>query len=67
MTAALLPLLSVDRMELDHLQVRWTPDLPPPCTAENWVLSRTDGAEALAWGRTHGITLFTGAAAARTV
>ena len=65
-TAALLPLLSVDRMELDHVQVRWTPDLPPPCSTASWVLSRTDNAAALHWGRTHGINLFTGRAAART-
>ena len=65
-TAALLPLLSVDRMEMDHVQVRWSPDLPPPCSMVPWVLSRTDSEAALVWGRTHGVTLFTGSAAART-
>jgi len=72
-TATLLPLLCLPRMELDLVQLRWSPELSKiapallEAGATEWVLSQTDGPNALQWGRDHGIALFQGRALAATM
>lgn len=63
-----LALLPPERLGLDLVQLRYTPALataalPAGLAPEHVVLSRADGAAAIAWGRGHGITLFQGRAA----
>lgn len=71
-TATLLPLLCLPRMELDLVQLRWSPELHKVAPAmleagsTEWMLSQTDGPDALRWGRDQGITLFQGRALAAT-
>ena len=71
-TAALLPLLCLPRMELDFVRLRWSPDLlaidPAALDAgpAQWVLGRADDPAALRWGQDAGIALFAGRAAAVT-
>lgn len=70
--AALLPVLALDRMELDLVQLRWSAELARlgpaelPVAPGRLVLGRADAAEALAWGDACGITLFQGRAALPT-
>lgn len=67
-TATLLPLLCLPSMELDIVQLRWSPALTriaPALLQERsteWLLSRADDAGAVQWGRDQGITLFQGRA-----
>ena len=71
-TAASLPLLCLPPMELDYVQLRWSPDLMRVAPAAlragtaEWVLSRADDADALQWGRDQGFSLFRGCALAAT-
>ena len=71
-TATLLPLLCLPRMEFDLVQLRWSPGLSKlaPAMLEagstEWLLSQTDGPEAMRWGLDQGITLFQGRALAAT-
>ena len=71
-TAASLPLLCLPPMELDYVQLRWSPELMRAAPAAlragtaEWVLSRADGDDALCWGRDQGFSLFTGRALAVT-
>ena len=66
-TAALLPVLPVETLGLDYVQLRWSASLRRADTArlapERVVLARTDEDAALDWGRAQGITLFQGALA----
>lgn len=65
-TAALLPLLDLDRLAPDLLQLRWCPGLgrhgAVPWPSGRIVLSRANDADALAWGLDRGIRLFHGQA-----
>ena len=67
--AALLPALAPERMEVDLVQLRWSPELARlgradlPEVPHGLVLARADDAEALAWGEACGIRLFQGRAA----
>ncbi len=71
-TAALLPLLCLPPMELDYVQLRWSPDLMRVAPAllragtAEWVLSRADDDDAVQWGRDQGFALFRGRALAAT-
>ena len=71
-TATLLPLLCLPTMELDFVQLRWSPDLKRVAPAAlragkaELVLSRADDADAVQWGRDQGFTLFGGRAVAAT-
>ncbi len=71
-TATLLPLLCLSRMELDFVQLRWSANLAGITPAllqagdAQWVLSQADEPAALQWGRDQGISLFQGRAVART-
>lgn len=71
-TAALLPLLCLPPMELDVVQLRWSPELTRIAPAllqagsAEWLLSRADDAGAVRWGREQGVTLFQGRALAAT-
>ena len=63
-TAALLPVLPLDRTGLDWLQLRWSPELGavgdlgmPPARV---VLGHADTEEAFGWGTRHGIGRFVG-------
>lgn len=71
-TAALLPVAAGGRMEIDHVQLRWSPALaeaaarmlaPLAAGPDSLVLARADTPEAVDWGRARGIRLFQGAAA----
>lgn len=71
-TAALLPLLRLHRMELDFVQLRWSssligidPALLQAGTAR-WVMSQADEPAALQWGQEQGIGLFQGRAVVMT-
>lgn len=70
-TAALLPLLELDRLAPDLVQLRWCPALgridAVPWPSGRIVLSRADGADALDWGLAHGIRMFHGRAARPSV
>lgn len=67
--AALLPALAPERMEVDLVQLRWSPGLAPlgagelPAAPQGVLLARADEAEALDWGEARGIRLFQGRAA----
>ncbi len=71
-TAPLLPLLRLHRMELDFVQLRWSPALigidPALLQAgtARWVLTHADEAAALQWGQDQGISLFQGRALVMT-
>ncbi len=71
-TAALLPLLRLPKMELDYVQLRWSPGLVgiDPALLQagtaRWVLGRADEPAALRWGQDQGINLFQGRAVATT-
>ncbi len=71
-TAMLLPLLRLHRMELDFVQLRWSSDLigidPALLQAGDtrWVMSRADVPAALQWGQDQGISLFQGRAVTMT-
>ncbi len=71
-TAKLLPLLCLPAMELDFVQLRWSPELkrvaPAPLRAGDaeWMLGRADDDAAVQWGRDQGIALFGGRALAVT-
>ncbi|MBX6745970.1 MAG: hypothetical protein IRY87_28385 [Acetobacteraceae bacterium] len=63
------PPLPLDRLGLDLLRLRWSPDLPRlgeslratlPEDRERVVLTGADGAGAIGWGWEEGITLFEG-------
>jgi len=71
-TAALLPLLRLPRMELDFVQLRWSanlaaadPVLLQAGTAQ-WVLGEANEAVAVRWGKDQGISLFQGRAVTMT-
>jgi len=72
LTATLLPLLCLPRMELDFVQLCWSPGLSrlTPAMLEagpaEWMLSHADDADAVQWGRDQGFTLFQGHALAVT-
>ena len=72
LTATLLPLLCLPRMELDFVQLCWSPGLArlTPAMLEagpaEWMLSHADDADAVQWGRDQGFTLFQGHALAVT-
>jgi len=67
-TAALLPLLCLPRMELDFIELRWSANLATIDPAHlqagtaQWILGRADEPAALQWGRDQGISLFQGRA-----
>ncbi len=71
-TATLLPLLCLPDMEVDFVQLRWTPALKrvAPATLQagraEWMLSRADDLDAVQWGRNQGFALFEGRALAVT-
>lgn len=71
-TATLLPLLCLRPMELDVVQLRWSPGLMRIAPAllqaggTEWLLGRADDAEAVRWGRDQGFTLFQGRAVVAT-
>ncbi len=71
-TATLLPLLRLHRMEMDFVQLRWSSDLigidPALLQAGSarWVMSRADEPAALQWGQDRGISLFQGHAVTMT-
>ena len=71
-TATLLPLLCLPTMELDFVQLRWSPELKRVAPAAlraggaEWMLSRADEEDAVQWGRDQGIALFGGTALAVT-
>ncbi len=71
-TAASLPMLCLPPMELDYVQLRWSPELMRVAPAAlqagtaEWVLSRADEDNALQWGRDQGFSLFRGRALAVT-
>ena len=71
-TATSLPLLCLPPMELDFVQLRWSPDLMRVAPAmlqagaAEWVLSQADDADAVQWGRNQGFALFQGRAVAVT-
>jgi hypothetical protein len=72
LTPELLRMLSVEALELDHLQLRWTTGLAEADAKAigalqpgRMVLFRADGPEALEWGARAGIRLYQGAAADR--
>jgi len=71
-TAKLLPLLCLPAMELDFVQLRWSPELKRVAPAllqagdAEWMLGRADGDAAVQWGRDQGIALFGGRALAVT-
>ena len=66
--AALLPALHLPALDLDYVQLRWSPALAAldlaatPRGAARWVLGRADTAAALDWGWAQGVGLFQGAA-----
>jgi hypothetical protein len=69
-TPDLIDMLSVDALELDHLQLRWTPGLAETpaepvgaASPGSFVLFRANDPAALEWGMRAGIRLFQGAAA----
>jgi len=73
-TPPLVRVLSLPALEMDHLQLSWSPDLMgldpaadaqflAACAPERAVLARTDDQAALTWGLQAGIRLFQGAAA----
>jgi hypothetical protein len=68
-TADLVPVLPLDRMELDLLELAWSPSLANlemlPARPEAIVLVRVDSRGAVDWGRSQGIGLFRGAAVGR--
>lgn len=70
-TAALLPLLDLDKLAPDLVQLRWCSALgrldAMPWPSGRIVLSRADGPDALRWGLTHGIRMFQGQAARPSV
>jgi hypothetical protein len=65
-TPPLLPLLNLGALELDFVELRWSPTLqgfdPTGLRAGSarWVLARSDEADAVRWGRAAGIGLFQG-------
>lgn len=65
-TPPMLPLLNLAVLELDFIELRWSPLLlgfDPSglrAGAARWVLSRADSHDAVRWGRAAGIGLFTG-------
>jgi len=67
-TAALLPLLCLPRMELDFIELQWSANLAAVDLAllqagtAQWVLGRADEPAALQWGGDQGISLFQGRA-----
>lgn len=71
-TAALLPLLCLPRMELDFVQLRWSPDLAAidpillQAGTAQWVLGQADEPAALRWGQSQGVSLFQGRAVIMT-
>ncbi len=71
-TATLLPLLRLHKMELDFVQLRWSPALTSidPAMLQagtaRWVLSQADEPAALQWGHDHGISLVQGRAVVLT-
>jgi hypothetical protein len=69
-TPGLIDMLSLDALELDHLQLRWTPGLAETpaepvgaASPGSFVLFRANDPAALEWGMRAGIRLFQGAAA----
>jgi hypothetical protein len=69
-TPALLRILSLEALEMDHVQLRWTPALAEAkaetigaLSPGRMVLFRASGAAALEWGARAGIRLFQGPAA----
>jgi hypothetical protein len=67
LTGALLGAFPLRRIGLDLLELRWSPDLAggdagPLPDAARVVLTRVNGADAIAWGRGQGIALFEGSA-----
>lgn len=64
-TAALLPVLALDRMALDYVGLRWSRELGGlrlRLGGAEAVLGGVDGAAALRWAAREGITLFAGSA-----
>ena len=65
-TPPLLPLLDLGALELDFVELRWSPTLqgfdPAGLRAgtARWVLGRADDLDAVRWGRAAGIGLFQG-------
>ena len=61
MTAPLLRLMAIERLGLDYVQLRWSPDLPDALpVGPEIVLGQTHDAQALHWGQARGIALFQG-------
>ncbi len=60
-TAAILPMLALRRLDVDIVQLRFGVDLPSSLPADcTYVLSNTHDAAALQWGQDRGIALFQG-------
>lgn len=62
-SAALLPVLDLPAMELDYVQLAWSPDLHdlpslPDSGGARWIMGRPCTGDAIAWGRRAGIGLF---------
>ncbi|GAC1339356.1 MAG: hypothetical protein NVSMB18_07420 [Acetobacteraceae bacterium] len=63
-TAALLPMLNLPSLEMDFLQLRWSPELAAmdrsalPTGSGRWVLGGFDDPAAITWGESVGIGLF---------
>lgn len=70
-TAALLPLLDLDRLAPDLVQLRWSAELGAlsrrPWPPGRLLLARADEPEALRWGLAHGVRLFAGHAVQPTM
>ncbi len=64
--APLLPLVDLAALDVDYVELRWSPTLLGFDPAElragaaRWLLSRANDADAIRWGRTAGIALFAG-------
>ena len=70
-SAKRLPLLNLTQMQLDFVQLRWSPELPEVAGAmlagtAQWVLTHVDEPGALRWGKDQGIQLFGGRAVSMT-
>ena len=60
----LLAALDLEALDLDFIQLIWSPDLAelpalPPAGNARWIVGQPCTQEAVEWGRKHGISLFT--------
>ncbi len=65
-TSALVPLLALPRLDLDFVELVWSPDLPstvsalPASARPSWVLGNADDAAALSWAAGQSVGLVHG-------